>query len=132
MHIIYVSCLIKRSMEKFVNRYVHTYIGHVHISTISSTYICTVEPVNPDSGKSGHLHLTDIKLLSRIFLHLKLVFRYLKIWTPLYSVIRTAIYSPVTSLVRKIACIFRTVLNNIIFKTGKNALSIKKQHIDRI
>ena len=38
----------------------------------------TVEPVNPDSGKSGHLHITDIKLLSRIFLHLKLVFRHLK------------------------------------------------------
>ena len=90
------------------------------------TYIYTVEPVNPESGKSRHLHITDIKLLSRIFLHLKLAFRQLKIRTPLYSVIRTAIYSPVTSLVRKITCIFRTVLNNLILKTGKNALSSKK------
>ena len=92
----------------------------------------TVEPVNPDSGKSGHLHITDIKLLSRIFLYLKLVFRHLKIRTPLYSVIRTATYSPVTSLVRKITCTFQTMLNNIILKTDKNAFISKKQHIYRI
>ena len=58
--------------------------------------VTTVEPVNPDSGKSGHLHITDIEPLSRIFLHLKLVFRHLK--NPDTSVfrnsvsIRTAIY----------------------------------------
>ena len=40
--------------------------------------LVTVEPVNPDSGRSRHLHLTDIKLLSRIFLHFKLIFRHLK------------------------------------------------------
>ena len=56
---------------------ISTYYGDVCIYW-SDSYAYTVEPVNPDSGKSGHLHITDIKLLSRIFLHLKLVFRHLK------------------------------------------------------